>query len=71
MTINDLQHLKMTAEEKTLMAWCYENLDEENIVEIQEQALRNANVEINEEEAADRLLTLLTTVIVRNGREQS
>jgi hypothetical protein len=71
MTTHDLQNLKMTAEEDALLAWCHQNLDEENVVEIQEQALRDANVQINEQVAADRLLKLLTTVIVRNAGEQA
>jgi hypothetical protein len=50
--------------------WCHANLEEEQIAEVEEEALEIALREINAPVAADRLLELLVTVLVRNAGEQ-
>jgi hypothetical protein len=62
----DLHNLKMTDEELRQLEWCRANLDEENIVEVEEEALEIAAREINAPIAAERLRELLVTVLVRN-----
>lgn len=66
----DLHNLKMTDEEVRQLEWCHANLDEEQIVEVEEEALEIALREINAPVAAERLLELLVTVLVRNGDGQ-
>ena len=66
----DLHNLKMTDEEQGMFDWCRANLDEEQIVEVEEEALEIAMREINAPVAAERLLELLVTVLVRNADEQ-
>jgi hypothetical protein len=66
----DLHNLKMTDEELSMFDWCRANLDEEQIVEVEEEALEIAMREINAPVAAERLLELLVTVLVRNGDGQ-
>jgi hypothetical protein len=66
----DLHNLKMTDEEVRRLEWCRANLDEEQIVEVEEEALEIAMREINAPVAAERLLELLVTVLVRNGDGQ-
>ena len=63
----DLKNLKMTDEEERLFDWCHEILEEEQVVEVEEEALDIAMCEINAPEAAERLLELLVSVIVRNA----
>jgi hypothetical protein len=60
----------MTDEELSMFDWCRANLDEEQIVEVEEEALEIAMREINAPVAAERLLELLVTVLVRNGDGQ-
>ena len=67
----DLKHLRMTDDELDLFEWCHQNLDEEQIVEIEDQAIDIADRELNAPEAAEKLLELLVRVIVRNGQENA
>jgi hypothetical protein len=67
----DLKNLKMTDEEEQLYDWCHANLEEEQLVEVEEEALEVAMKEINAPVAADKLLELLVNVIVRNAEERS
>jgi hypothetical protein len=60
-------NLKMTPEEERLMAWCYANLDDTQIVEVEADALEVAMREINTPIAAQKLLDLLVNVFVRNA----
>jgi hypothetical protein len=62
-----LKNLKMTDEEEQLYEWCHANLEEEQVVEVEEEALEIAMREINAPEAAEKLLELLVSVIVRNA----
>ena len=66
----DLHNLKMTDEEVRRLEWCRANLEEEQIVEVEEEALEIAAKEINAPIAAERLLELLVSVVVRNAKEQ-
>ena len=66
----DLKNLKMTDEEERLFDWCHANLEEEQIVEVESEALDVAMQEINAPEAAEKLLELLVTVIIRNSEEK-
>ena len=66
----DLHNLKMTDEEVRRLEWCRANLEEEQIVEVEEEALEIASREINAPIAAERLLELLVAVLVRNAEEQ-
>ena len=63
----DLKNLKMTPEEERLLAWCHANLEEEQLVEVEEEAMGIAMRELNAPEAAEKLLELLVSVIVRNA----
>jgi hypothetical protein len=67
----DLKNLNMTDEEERLFDWCQANLEEEQLVEVEEEALEIAMREINAPIAADKLLELLVNVIVRNAEERS
>jgi hypothetical protein len=67
----DLKNLTMTEEEEQLYDWCHANLEEEQLVEVEEEALEFAMREINAPIAADKLLELLVKVIVRNVEERS
>ena len=69
MTI-DLTNLKMTDEEQELVDWCYGNLEDIQIAEVQEEALEIAMREINAPEAAEKLFELLVTVMIRNAEEK-
>ena len=66
----DLQNLKMTDEELRQLEWCRANLDEEQIAEVEDEALAVAQREANAPIAAERLLELLVTVLVRNAGER-
>jgi len=66
----DLKTLKMTDEEERLYDWCHGNLEEEQIVEVESEAFELAMREINAPEAAEKLLDLLVSVMVRNAEEQ-
>jgi hypothetical protein len=63
----DLKNLKMTDEEERLFDWCHANLEEEQLAEVEEEALEFAMKEINAPVAAEKLLELLVGVIVRNA----
>jgi hypothetical protein len=66
----DLNNLKMTDEELRQLEWCRANLDEEQIAEVEDEALAVAAREVNAPIAADRLLELLVTVLVRNAEDR-
>ena len=66
----DLTNLKMTPEEERLLAWCYANLEDIQIVEIEEEALEIAMRELNVPIAGKQLLDLLVDVFIRNGEVQ-
>jgi hypothetical protein len=66
----DLKDLIMTDEEEQQLAWCYANLEDIQIAEIEEEALELAMREINAPEAAEKLLELLVKVLVRNAEER-
>jgi len=66
----NLHNLKMTDEEARRLEWCRANLDEEQIAEVEDEALEIALREINAPVAAERLLELLVTVLVRNANER-
>ena len=61
----DLKNLKMTDEEERLFDWCHATVEEEQLAEVEEEALEIAMREINAPEAAEKLLELLVSVIVR------
>ena len=60
-------NLKMTPEEERLMAWCYANLEDAEIVEIEVEALEIAMRELNVPIAGKTLLELLVDVFIRNA----
>ena len=60
-------NLKMTLAEERLLAWCYANLEDAQIVEIEAEALEIAMRELNVPLAGKRLLELLVNVFIRNG----
>ncbi|MBZ5596166.1 MAG: hypothetical protein LAP39_28305 [Acidobacteriia bacterium] len=66
----DLHNLKMTDEELRQLEWCRANLEEEQIVEVEEEALEIAARDINAPIAAERLRELLVAALVRNAGEQ-
>ena len=66
----DLKNLKMTDEEERLFDWCHANLEEEQLAEVEEEALEIAMREINAPEAAEKLRELLVSVIVRNAEDR-
>ncbi len=66
----DIHNLKMTDEERRQLEWCRANLEEEQIAEVEEEALEIAEREVNAPIAADRLRELLVTVLVRNASER-
>jgi HEAT repeat protein len=67
----DLTNLKMTDEEERLFDWCHANLEEEQLAEVEGEALEFAMKEINAPEAAEKLLELLVTVMIRNAEERT
>jgi len=66
----DLHNLKMTDEELRRLEWCRANLEDEQIAEVEDEALAIATQEINAPIAADRLRELLVAVLVRNANER-
>ena len=66
----DLKNLKMTDEEERLFDWCHATLEEEQLAEVEEEALEIAMREINAPEAAEKLRELLVSVIVRNAEDR-
>ena len=65
----DFQNLRMTSQELDRLAWCHQNLYEENIEECEAEAMEFAALEVNAPMAYDMLLALLVEVLVRNARE--
>ena len=63
----DLTNLKMTPEEERLLAWCYANLEDRQMVELEAEALEIAMREINTPIAGQKLLELLVNVFIRNA----
>ena len=63
----NLTNLKMTPEEERLLAWCYANLEDRQIVEVEAEALEIAVQEINNPIAGQKLLDLLVNVFIRNA----
>ena len=61
-------NLRMTPEEENLLAWCYANLEDIQIVEVEAEALEIAMRELNAPIAGQKLLELLVDVFIRNGR---
>src|ERR1017187_7575364 len=61
---------KMMPEEERLLAWCYANLEDVQIVEIEEEALEIAMQELNVPIAGKTLLELLVNVFIRNAEVQ-
>ena len=70
MDMNIDTNLKMTPEEERLLAWCYDNLEDTQIVEVEAEALDIAMREINTPIAAQKLLELLVDVFIRNAEAQ-
>jgi hypothetical protein len=66
----DITNLKMTPEEERLLAWCYANLEDTQIVEVEAEALEIAMREINTPIAGQKLLELLVGVFIRNAEAQ-
>lgn len=66
----DLKTLKMTDEEERLFDWCHANLEEEQLAEVEGEALEIAMRELNAPQAAEKLLELLVAVIIRNAEEK-
>ena len=66
----DLKNLKMTDEEERLFDWCHANLEEEQLAEVEDEALEIAMRELNAPQAAEKLLELLVAVIIRNAEEK-
>lgn len=66
----DLTNLRMTPEEQKLLAWCYANLEDRQMVEVEAEALDIAMREINTPIAAQKLLELLVNVFIRNAGAQ-
>ena len=66
----NLHNLKMTDEELRQLEWCRANLEEEQIAEVEDEALEIAQREVNAPIAAERLRELLVTVLVRNANER-
>ena len=60
-------NLKMTPEEERLLEWCYANLEDAQIVEIEVEALEIAMRELNVPVAGKQLLELLVKVFIRNA----
>ena len=60
-------NLRMTPEEERLMEWCYNNLEDVQIAEIEVEALEIAMRELDVPLAAKQLRELLVNVFIRNG----
>ena len=60
-------NLRMTPEEERLMEWCYDNLEDVQIAEIEVEALEIAMRELDVPLAAKQLRELLVNVFIRNG----
>ena len=62
--------LKTTAEEDEQLSRCYLVLTDEQIDSCYDEAEEMAGITLNESEAGERLVTLLTQIVVRNVREE-
>ena len=60
-------NLRMTPEEERLMEWCYDNLEDGQIAEIEVEALEIAMRQLDVPLAAKQLRELLVNVFIRNG----
>ena len=60
-------NLRMTPEEERLVEWCYNNLEDVQIAEIEVEALEIAVRELDVPLAAKQLRELLVNVFIRNG----
>ena len=60
-------NLKMTPEEERLLAWCYANLEDRQMVEVEAEALETAMRTIDTPIAAQKLFDLLVNGFVRNA----
>ena len=60
-------NLRMTPEEERLMEWCYDNLEDVQIAEIEVEALEIAMRELDVPLAAKQLRELLVNVFIRNA----
>ena len=63
--------LKTTPEEDEQLSLCYLVLDEDQVAACIEEAEENAGITLNESQAGDRLVTLLTEIVIRNVREEA
>jgi len=63
-------NLKMTPEEERLLAWCYANLEDTQIVDVEAEALEIAMRQINTPIAGRKVLELLVDVFIRNAEAQ-
>ena len=62
--------LKTTPEEDEQLALCYLVLDADQVAACYEEAEENAGITLNESQAGDRLVTLLTEIVIRNVRAE-
>ena len=62
--------LKTTAEEDEQLSRCYLVLTEEQIDSCYDEAEENAGITLRESEAGERLVSLLTEIVIRNVREE-
>jgi hypothetical protein len=60
-------NLKMTPEEERLLAWCYANLEDRQMVALEAEALEIAMQTINTPIAGQKLVELLVNVFIRNA----
>ena len=60
-------NLKMTPEEERLLAWCYANLEDRQMVALEAEALEIAMKTINTPIAGQKLVELLVNVFIRNA----
>ena len=60
-------NLKMTPEEDRLLAWCYANLEDRQMVALEAEALEIAMQTINTPIAGQKLVELLVNVFIRNA----
>jgi hypothetical protein len=66
----NLANLKMTREERQILEWCYDNLDDEQAAEIEYEAIEFAAKEVNAPEAAAKLISALVPILIRNAENE-
>ena len=66
----NLTNIKFTQEESDRVEWCHSILDDEQIDELQDEAIEIAAVELLTPEAATELVRVLVEAIVRNNKEK-